>query len=271
MAAELGGYSGVADKNALTVKAQREELRDQRRARVEQAGAAVTGPVAITTLVIACQGNGPGANAQTSLFCDASRLGCAATADPGDILYWRWPGTRFPDGTTTYGFGPAGTTCLGPDQAAAVAELPELTLADFQRLPLPPGTANIQPASGQVLINIPTNVYVEAQPVLLDTTLLGLPVAVRATPADYTWDFGDGGTFGPTTDPGAPYPDLRTTYTYPASGDYKITLTTAYTGEFSVAGGPWLPVDGQAEVTSPAIPLTALAGRNHLVAEPLTP
>lgn len=74
-----------------------------------------------------------------------------------------------------------------------------------------------------------------------------------------------------TTDPGAPYPDLRTTHTYTTPGAHTITLTTAYTGQYSVTGGPWLPIDGQAQVPSPPVPLTALTGRNHLVADTLTP
>ena len=230
----------------------------------------VAGPVAIITLVIACQGNGPGANAQTGLFCDASRLGCQDTPEPGDILYWRWPGTRFPDGSTTHGTSPAGTTCLGPDQAAAIAVIPVMTLADFRRLPLPPGTTTVEPGTGRVLINVPTNVYATAEPLVLQTTLIGQPVTVRATPASYTWDFGDGATLGPTTDPGAAYPAMTTTHTYTAPGDHSITLTTAYAGEYAVNGGPYQPIDGQAEVTTAPVPLAALAGRNHLVADTLT-
>lgn len=269
-AADGTGVGGAGAAGELTLWAQRQLRGDAALAEREQVRSVVVGPVAVTTLVVACQGNGPGANAQTSLFCDASRLGCQGTPDPGDILYWRWPGTRFPDDTVVNGVAPAGTACVGPGQASAV-ELPELTLADFRRLPLPPGIAMVQPAGGRVLINVPTNVYVHAEPVVLDTTLVGLPVQVQATPADFTWTFGDGASLGPTRDPGAVYPDLRTTHSYTASGQYTIVLTTAYTGEFSVAGGPWLPVDGQAQVVSPGIAVTAVSGRNRLVAEPLAP
>jgi hypothetical protein len=142
-----------------------------------------------------------------------------------------------------------------------------MTLEDFQRLPLPAGTVNVQPDNGYTLINVPTNAYVDAGPVVLGTELLGFAVQVRATPASYTWSFGDGVTLGPTSDAGAAYPDLRTTHTYDASGEYAITLTTSYTGEYSVAGGPWLPVPGEAQVTSAPVPVQALSGRNQLVAD----
>jgi len=82
-------------------------------------------------------------------------------------------------------------------------------------------------------------------------------------------DFGDGNHYGPHADAGAPYPALRITNTYAEPGTYDITLTTYYTGEYSVAGGPWLPVPGKAQVTSPPAQVQALAGRNRLVADPL--
>ena len=143
-------FHGMAEGKTLKVNAER--LQDDRQAEAYRARGVAAGPVAITTLVIACQGNGPGANTQTSMFCDGSRLGCTATPDPDDILYWLWPGIRATDGTITHGTAPTGTTCQGPDQATAT--IPAMTQADFQRLPLPPGTPTIQPGGGHVLITI---------------------------------------------------------------------------------------------------------------------
>lgn len=221
----------------------------------------------VTTLVVACQGNGPQADRTNLLLCDFSLNGCAATPAPTDILYWVWPGTRRGDGTIEQALGPSGEVCLGPDQAGqqAVVAVPELTLADFRRLPLPAGDPTIQPGNGYTLINVATNVFVEAEPVILDTTLIGFPVQVRATPSRYAWQFGDGGSLGPTTDPGGPYPELSTTHTYEDPGQYAVTLTTFYTGEYSVDDGPWLPVDGEAQVDSDPVGVEALAGRNVLV------
>jgi hypothetical protein len=51
--------------------------------------------------------------------------------------------------------------------------------------------------------------FVDADPVLLDTTVLGAAVKVRATPVLFRWTFGDGAKLE-TADPGAPYPALRT-------------------------------------------------------------
>lgn len=227
------------------------------------------GPTPITIMVVACAGNSPRPNYVNAVYCDSSRLGCANTPDPDDIRYWVWPATRYPDGSVTYASGPSGTRCLGPNAATAQQVLPEFTLADFRRLPLPAGTAKVQPGNGYTVVNVPTNVYADARPITLNTTLLGFPVQVRAKPVRYGWDFGDGGKLGPTTDPGAPYPALRTTHEYKARGSYAITLTTHYTGEYSIAGGAWLPISGEATVRSTAVPVQVLAGHNELVGSSL--
>ncbi len=121
---------------------------------------------------------------------------------------------------------------------------------------------------------MPTNVFATStEPVLLETTVVGLPVQVRATPARWSWDFGDGtGQVGPSRLPGAAYPALTHTYAYPSRGTYDITMTTHYTGEYSLDGGTtWLPVVGEAQVDSPPTAVQVLAGHNELVAEPLDP
>ena len=84
-----------------------------------------------------------------------------------------------------------------------------------------------------------------------------------------SWDFGDGdGSVGPTDEPGAAYPALTHTHAYASRGSYDITMTTHYTGEYTLDGVTWLPIPGEAEVESAAVTVQALAGRNVLVAEP---
>lgn len=62
-------------------------------------------------------------------------------------------------------------------------------------------------------------------------------------------------------------PHLTTAHAYTEPGPYTITMTTYYNGEFSVAGGPWQLIDGQAEVTSPGRAVTARTARPQLVAD----
>jgi hypothetical protein len=138
-----------------------------------------------------------------------------------------------------------------------------LSVNDFRRLPLPAGGVNVQPPNLRSLINVPTNVFVLAPVTVLDTTLLGLPVRVRATPVRFSWRFGDGQGLV-TDDPGAPYPELRVTHTYQDPGPRTLSLATSYRGEYSVAGGPWLPILGTAEVASAPVSLTVLQAESEL-------
>jgi hypothetical protein len=85
------------------------------------------------------------------------------------------------------------------------------------------------------LVNVETNVFVTAGPVVLSTTLVGRPVRVRATPVGYRWVFGDGGVLV-TADAGGAYPAMTTTHVYRRPGMVAVGLTTRYRGEYSVAG-----------------------------------
>jgi len=209
----------------------------------------------------ACEGND--ANVEGA---DAGCAQAEAACPDDQVSHWLF---QRPVGVLSAPWVHVTARCLGAEEAADPASiaLPAFTLADFQRLPLPAGTPNIEPSNGYTLVGVPTNVYADAEPVTLDTELLGFPVQVRATPSRYSWDFGDGNAHGPTEDAGAPYPDLRITHEYASSGVHGVELTTYYSGEYSVAGGPWLPVPGEAEVTSGAVDVEALAGRNRLVAD----
>ncbi len=214
----------------------------------------------------ACSGND--INAGIDVPCEEAATACGV---PGQYQYWLFRGRHLLT-IGEPGWTRVGTFCSSPDTPGTDPLLPGFTLTDFQRLPLPAGTSTVEPPGGNVLVGMPTNVYAtpSSEPALFDTTMLGVPVQVRATAARWSWDFGDttDNVIGPTTDPGAAYPALRNTHTYTARGTYPITMTTHYTGEYSVAGGPWLPIPGEAQVDSPPTTVQALAGRNELVAEP---
>lgn len=215
-------------------------------------------------LLPSCRGNElPGASPADTMCPQAMQL-CAGTADPLDRMFWIYAGPPGVARPTPEQWEAIGQACLTPEQAGGQQAVPVVTGEDFRRLPLPAGRVHIQPSSGQVLVNVPTNVYVEAGQVVLPTTVLGAQVRVRATPISYGWTFGDGGILR-TSDPGAAYPDLRTTHTYRRAGMVGLGLTTTYRGEYSVAGGAWQPIDGTASVLSPPQPLTVVEARAVLV------
>lgn len=146
---------------------------------------------------------------------------------------------------------------------------PAITAADFQRLPLTPSAITIQPPTGWTLANVQTIVYSSDAPQTLRTTVLGLGVTVRATPARFTWDFGDGTGPLATADPGRPYPEATITHAYRAEGVHRIGLATQWTGEFLVDGfATWLPVSGTAQTATTSGALTVYTARSRLVADP---
>lgn len=144
-----------------------------------------------------------------------------------------------------------------------------LTAEDFRRLPLAASTPSYQPADGRGLVNMPLIVFTDPTPQTLTTTVLGVPVAVRATPVQYAWDFGDGRPPLVTEDPGAPYPAHTVSRPYAAPGEYTVSLVTTWRGEFQVDGtGPWIPIEGTASTSSPPFTTSVEEAVPRLVSRP---
>jgi hypothetical protein len=143
---------------------------------------------------------------------------------------------------------PPGTPGAGPDA------VPEFTEADFRRLPIQAATIGAQPGR-HTLKGSETNIYADSQPQEFTATLLGHDFRVRAKPLEYRWDYGDGTTLT-TSAPGGPVPESRwgektvTSHVFTATGDFTVRLTTVFTGEFSVDGGPYQQIAGTAPVPS---------------------
>ena len=173
---------------------------------------------------------------------------------------------------------PRGTQmCVSDAQAGGAGDdgyvpLPTFTLQDFQRLAVAPAENHVQPAP-DTLKNMNTNVYAVAQPQTFETTLGGYPVSVRAYPAQYTWNYGDGASLGPTPLTGAPLPEgawdtpTDTSHVYTSTGDYSVTLTTSFYGEYNIAGTGWQPVAGYNQVTSAPVQLSVWRATVHNVAD----
>lgn len=160
----------------------------------------------------------------------------------------------------------ADQSCVTPADLAGEAQRAFATLA------IAPSPVVVQPPDGWTLVNVPTITYTEPDDQILDTTLLGIPVQIRATSHTYTWDYDDGTTPVTTTDPGAPYPDHTVHHTYDQPADQvQITLTTTWTGQFRITGTPtWTDVTGTATTTSTADPLQVHEARSRLVTDNLT-
>lgn len=138
---------------------------------------------------------------------------------------------------------------------------------EFVRLPVDGGRLVMQPDRGNVLVNIETIAYVESGVQSFERALLGSPVTLRATPVEYRWDFGEGEPFT-TTVPGAPFPEATVWYIYrraTAEGETRrIAVETTWAGSFSVAGGPWQPIEATVTTTSTTDPFTVITAHTHL-------
>ncbi|MDQ0276173.1 hypothetical protein QO003_000476 [Arthrobacter silviterrae] len=132
---------------------------------------------------------------------------------------------------------------------------------EFKQLPVAPATIGSQPGPHTLRGNN-TNFYANATEQTFNITLLAQEVHITATPTAYTWKYGDGTTLGPTPSHGAPLPQDRigeptkTSHAYTTTGKYTITLTTHYTGTYTVNNGPTLPIPGQGNIPSPPLHLT---------------
>jgi hypothetical protein len=160
-------------------------------------------------------------------------------------------------------FQPSVWTQLRPDRCV-YADKPEDVLgriaaeiqSEFQRLPVAAGTVTAQP-SPHTLRGAETNFFADSAEQQFDIIILAQKVHVVATPVQYTWNYGDGTSFGPTTVMGGPLPQdrwgekTRTSHVYTQTGDFQVVLTTHFQGTYSVNNGPPLPIPGQGQFNAP--------------------
>ncbi len=149
-------------------------------------------------------------------------------------------------------------TASAAEGEEAPPPMPVVTLEDFQQLDITPSTIETD-SGGFGLRNAHTNFYATAEPQTLSVEMLGQQVAIQAVPVQWTWNYGDGSAARSLSQPGGAQTEfnqeLDTTHVYEDTGQYPVSLTTAYRGQYSVNDGPWLPIPGTAQV--PSTPVTA--------------
>ncbi|MFI2566427.1 hypothetical protein [Paenarthrobacter sp. NPDC018779] len=220
-----------------------------------------------------CQLGGPGAKEMgcLTLECPAITPG----SEKGSPVIWM----KAPKGITnpTYtDWQPVSgkPTCLyGSEPQNVLADIAARILTDFQQLPINPGTLEAQPFPN-TLTGGPTNFYTTTTEQHFDTTILGQHVHLTATPTTHTYTYGDGQTLGPTPATGYPTPantwlttETRTSHTYTTTGNYPATVTTTYTGTYSVNNGPPLPINGTLTLTTTPKTIHVFKTETALVAD----
>ncbi|WP_444664107.1 PKD domain-containing protein [Cellulomonas sp. CW35] len=145
---------------------------------------------------------------------------------------------------------------------------PPLTGEDLRRLKVEPVRVRHQPASGPMLITKPVIVYAEPNEQRFDVRLLDFyDVEVLVTPAEYAWDFGDGGSLTSVV-PGRPYPAFDLTHVYGELGRARITLHTTWAARYRVATDPahrWRDADGTVQTVDEGEPFEVIELRSTLV------
>jgi len=198
--------------------------------------------------------------ADQAIFANCAANLPACTAAKGGVAVWWYHSLRGKK-TPVWAFD-SGPTCIYDEKPIDVLkEIAARIEHEFKQLPVAPATIGSQPGPHTLRGNN-TNFYANATEQTFNITLLGQKVHITATPTTYTWNYGDGTTLGPTPSHGAPLPDDRigeqtkTSHAYTTTGKYTITLTTHYTGTYTVNNGPTLPIPGQGNIPSPPLHLT---------------
>ncbi|UKA50382.1 PKD domain-containing protein [Arthrobacter sp. FW305-123] len=207
--------------------------------------------------------------------CDA--LECPATAtggEEGTPVIWKEAPKAITNPGWTDWIPLSGPTCLyAPEPGNVLEDIAARILTDFQQLPINPGTLQAQPFP-HTLKGGPTNFYTTTGEQTFDLTILGQKVHLTATPTNYTYTFGDGTTLGPTPAAGYSIPQTewltnqtRTSHNYTNTGNYPATVTTSFTGTYSVNNGPPLPINGNLNITTPPTTIHVWKTEKALVAD----
>jgi hypothetical protein len=177
---------------------------------------------------------------------------------PGTPVIWKVAPKAVSSPTwTDWKSGNNGPSCLyDPKPEDVLPRIAARIESDFRNLPIRPANLTVQP-SPHTLRGAETNIFADAVEQQFDVTILGQRVHIVATPVEYTYTYGDGNSFGPTPFAGGPLPEAewgqrtRTSYAYLQTGDFQVSVTTAFRGTYSVNGGPNMPIPGTGQFASP--------------------
>ncbi|UVJ39335.1 PKD domain-containing protein [Arthrobacter sp. CJ23] len=215
---------------------------------------------------------------KTSVPCLPGQLRCPPKEPGGEEgipIIWKYAPKAIENPTWTQWQPVNGqAVCLyDAEPQNILANIAARILSDFRQLPVNAGELGAQPFP-HTLRGGPTNFYANTTEQAFDVTILGQRVHLVATPASYTFSFGDGTSLGPTPIAGGPIPELewlseatRTSHAYEQTGDFPVTVTTSFTGTYAVNGGPALPINGTLDLATAPRTIQVWRTETALVAE----
>ncbi|MDO8151854.1 hypothetical protein [Isoptericola sp. b408] len=127
----------------------------------------------------------------------------------------------------------------------------------FRNMPVEPAQIHLEIERDWAIVNFGIHPRTDDTDQVMDTTLLGVPVQVRAYPAEYTWDAGDDTTPITTDHPGGRWDSADAiNLPYPEPGTFTASLTTTWHGQFRITGTPtWTDIDGELTTTDSTDPI----------------
>ncbi len=135
--------------------------------------------------------------------------------------------------------------------------------AEWQGFGLPGWGMTTRPATGRVLVNVPTKFASDAPTTvtLAPVNVLGRDVTVTLRAVTHVWHFGDGET-------GAARPgDPKIEYPHRQPGEFEVVMTTRYTATFTVQGSVEVyDGNGTADVAGPGTGLEVVEAHSELIA-----
>ncbi len=151
-----------------------------------------------------------------------------------------------------------------------------LAIQEFYQTQVKVPAPKMHPPDQRTLVNFPNVLWTDFTGYERDTDIQAADVRLKFTPVSYRWNFGDGKTLT-TKNPGKPYdPDLTdrvdqvedqypVTHRFTDTGKATISVTVVLNGQFSVNGGPWQPITGSIQATSPDVTIDVAQARGQLI------
>ena len=204
-------------------------------------------------------------------LCAGAITSCSNPANGAGPLTRIWRRTVQPTGAVS-GWEQIGVTCWAD---VAPGATPRVTMAmiinAFRHTPWAKTQVTTQPAGNVTLVRLDTYYQVNwsaagYQPEEVDTVdLLGYAVQIRPKLDHFTYVFGDGETFGPTTYLGGVYPTGTITHQYLTPGVNNTRVDTTFGADFRINGGAWAPIPDTVTVPGPATAVTVRTATARLV------
>lgn len=149
---------------------------------------------------------------------------------------------------------------------------PAVTISDVARF-VPDGATVVVEPDGVGIVNLPTNLYAEAQTQTISGAILGWPVQVRFTPASFEFHHGDG-TSAHTATAGhswasmglAQFTPTDTSHIYRGRGTFVVRVDTHYSAAVNFGEG-WEGLSGEVTARGPEENIRVYEARTLLVAD----